>query len=64
MVIGNEWNTHVKDDIGKATLVKEIILNDLWWDKVYYILSFTRPTYDMLHFCDTDRLTLHLIYEM
>ena len=36
----------------------------MWWDKVDYILSFTRPIYDMLHFCDTDKPTLHLIYEM
>ena len=64
MVISNEWNAYREDDVGKATFVKEVVLNDLWWDKVDYILSFTRPIYDMLRFCDTDKPTLHLIYEM
>lgn len=29
-----------------------------------YILSFTAPIYDMLRACDTDKPTLHLIYDM
>ncbi|KAF1858968.1 hypothetical protein Lal_00000790 [Lupinus albus] len=34
------------------------------WDKITYILDFTRPIYSMLRACDIDSPTLHLIYEM
>ena len=44
--------------------MKEFILNDLWWDKIEYILAFTEPIYDMLRFCDTEHPTLHLVYDM
>ncbi|KAJ7959967.1 Dimer_Tnp_hAT domain-containing protein [Quillaja saponaria] len=62
MVISDKWNAYRKDSVGIAQTVKEIILNDLWWDKVDYILSFTGPIYDMLRLCDTDKPTLHLVY--
>jgi len=45
-------------------LVKEKIVNDEWWEKVFYIIEFTRPIYDMFRFCDTDKACLHLVYEM
>ena len=41
-----------------------MILSDLWWDKVDYILEFTTPIYDMLRVADTDKPCLHLVYEM
>lgn len=44
--------------------MKEKLLNDVWWDKIDYILSFTLPIYEMLRFCDTDKPCLHLVYEM
>ncbi|KAH7668764.1 Ribonuclease H-like protein [Dioscorea alata] len=47
MVISEEWCSYKEYDISKATKVKEVILNDSWWDKVDYILSFTTPIYDM-----------------
>ncbi|KAH1107031.1 hypothetical protein J1N35_010799 [Gossypium stocksii] len=53
-----------EDDVSKASLVKERTLDDLWWDKVDYILSFTGPIYYMLRIMDTDRPTLHLVYKM
>nr|KYP38813.1 hypothetical protein KK1_039915 [Cajanus cajan] len=52
------------DDVGKAQAAKEFILNDVWWDKITYILNFTEPIYSMLRACDTDSLTLHLVYEI
>ncbi|KAJ7970782.1 Dimer_Tnp_hAT domain-containing protein [Quillaja saponaria] len=64
MVISDKWNAYREDSVGIAQTVKEIILNDLWWDKVDYILSFTGPIYDMLRLCDTDKPTLHLVYDM
>ncbi|KAJ7950877.1 DUF659 domain-containing protein [Quillaja saponaria] len=64
MVISDKWNAYREDSVGIAQTVKEIILNDLWWDKVDYILSFTGPIYDMLRLCDTDKPTIHLVYDM
>ncbi|KAL5164475.1 hypothetical protein HKD37_18G049793 [Glycine soja] len=49
---------------GKVNFVKEKIVNDDWWDKIDYIIDFTRPIYDMIWVCDTDRPCLHLVYEM
>ncbi|GAV67734.1 DUF659 domain-containing protein/Dimer_Tnp_hAT domain-containing protein, partial [Cephalotus follicularis] len=64
MVISDQWSCYREDDVGKAACVKDLMLNDVWWDKVDYILSFTSPIYDMLQECDTDKATLHLVYEM
>ncbi|XP_058210011.1 uncharacterized protein LOC131322634 [Rhododendron vialii] len=62
MVISTQWNSHRQDE--GASFVRETLLNERWWDKVDYILSFTAPIYDMLRACDTDKPTLHLIYDM
>ncbi|XP_058180057.1 uncharacterized protein LOC131298593 [Rhododendron vialii] len=62
MVISTQWNSH-REEQG-ASFVRETLLNEKWWDKVDYILSFTAPIYDMLRECDTDKPTLHLIYDM
>lgn len=40
------------------------ILNDLWWDKIDYILTLTDHIYNMLGICSTGASTLHLVYEM
>ena len=63
-VISEQWTSYKKDDVGKATHVRDIILDDLWWDRVDYIILFTSPIYDMLRATDTDRPTLHLVYDM
>nr|XP_043613038.1 uncharacterized protein LOC122585009 [Erigeron canadensis] len=64
MVISESWSNYRQDDKEKASFVKAKILDDEWWDKVSYILSFTRPIYDMIRACDTDKPCLHLVYEM
>ncbi|KAJ9561019.1 hypothetical protein OSB04_006179 [Centaurea solstitialis] len=64
MVISDEWSSYRLDDTVQANLVKDYILNDEWWDKVAYILSFTEPIYEMIRVCDTDKPCLHLVYEM
>lgn len=43
MVISHEWSTYREYDVGKATFVKGMILDDEWWEKVSYIIDFTRP---------------------
>ncbi|CAN6920343.1 unnamed protein product [Brassica oleracea] len=67
MVISEEWSTYREADhvfSCSATFVKGMILSDEWWEKVSYIIYFTRPIYEMIRFCDTDKPSLHLIYEM
>ncbi|GAV66128.1 LOW QUALITY PROTEIN: DUF659 domain-containing protein/Dimer_Tnp_hAT domain-containing protein, partial [Cephalotus follicularis] len=63
MVISDKWILYRDDHQGKARSVKEKVLDDLWWDSIDYILSFTAPIYDMIRFCDTDKPSLHLVYE-
>ena len=41
MVVSEEWMSYREDDVGKAQTVRDYVLNDLWWDKVAYILRFT-----------------------
>ena len=43
--------------------MEETLLDDIWWDKVDYILSFTAPIY-VLRKIDIDMVVLHLVYEM
>ncbi|XP_038698018.1 uncharacterized protein LOC119995576 [Tripterygium wilfordii] len=64
MVISEQWNSYREDDAGKAKFVKEKVLDDIWWDSIDYVLSFTAPIYDMLRACDTDKPCLHLVYDI
>ena len=48
MAISEQWASYREDDVEKGQKVKDMILSDLWWDKVDYILEFTAPIYDML----------------
>ncbi|XP_050278142.1 uncharacterized protein LOC126719653 [Quercus robur] len=64
MAISDQWASYREDDVGKAQKVKDMILSDLWWDNIDYILEFTAPIYDMLRIADTNKPCLHLVYEM
>ena len=64
MAISDQWASYREDDVGKAQKVKDLILNDHWWDVINYIIEFSVPIYDMLRETDTDRPCLHLVYEM
>ncbi|GAV60249.1 LOW QUALITY PROTEIN: DUF659 domain-containing protein/Dimer_Tnp_hAT domain-containing protein, partial [Cephalotus follicularis] len=64
MVISDKWILYRDNHQGRARTVKEKMLDDLWWDSIDYILSFTAPIYNMIRFCDTDKLSLHLVYDM
>ncbi|KAG8383565.1 hypothetical protein BUALT_Bualt04G0026800 [Buddleja alternifolia] len=64
MVISDQWTFYREDDVAKARLVKERLLDDSWWDLVDYILNFMEPIYEMLRICDTDKSYLHMVYEM
>ena len=36
MAISDQWAFYREDDVRKAQKVKDMILSDLWWDKVLY----------------------------
>ena len=64
LVLCEEWSTYCECDQAKASLIRTSILDEMWWDQVDYILEFTSPIYDMLRLADTDKPSLHLIYDM
>ncbi|XP_020269797.1 uncharacterized protein LOC109845024 isoform X2 [Asparagus officinalis] len=64
MVLSDRWSLYREDDVGKAQFVKEKVLDDLWWDKIDFILDFTGPIYKMIRVTDTDTPCLHLVYDM
>ncbi|XP_024164308.1 uncharacterized protein LOC112171343 [Rosa chinensis] len=63
MVISPKWDDYKEDDVRKAASVKEKLLDELLWDDIDYIISFTEPIYEMIRRADTDRPSLHLVYE-
>jgi hypothetical protein len=63
MVISPKWDDYKEDEDVKARSVKEKLLDELFWDDIDYILSFTEPIYEMIRKADTDRPSLHLVYE-
>lgn len=48
----------------KLNFVKEKILNDLWWDKNEYIVSFTKLIYEMLKIIVADKPSVYLVQNM
>ncbi|XP_074361159.1 uncharacterized protein LOC141701395 [Apium graveolens] len=64
LVLCEEWSTYREYDLPKAQVMRMTILDENWWDSVDYILEFTAPMYDMLRFSDTDKPSLHLVYDM
>ncbi|XP_074333518.1 uncharacterized protein LOC141671250 [Apium graveolens] len=64
LVLSEEWSTYREYDQAKASLIRMTILDELWWDQVDYILEFTNHIYVMVRFADTDRPSLHLIYDI
>ncbi|GAV83054.1 DUF659 domain-containing protein [Cephalotus follicularis] len=64
MVISDKWIIYRDDHQGRARTVKEKVFDDLWWDSIDYVLSFTAPIYDMIRFCHTEKPSLHLVYDM
>lgn len=64
LVLSKEWSTNRESDQAKASLRRIAILDEMWWDQVDYILEFTTPMHSMLRFADTDKPSLHLIYDM
>ena len=41
MVMSEQWVQYRDDDQGKAKFVREKIVDENWWKKINYILTFT-----------------------
>ncbi|KAF8400496.1 hypothetical protein HHK36_013794 [Tetracentron sinense] len=63
MVIDESWRFYREEDCQKAQKIKDILVSDLWWDNVEYLLDFSEPIVSMLRVTDTDTRMLHLVYE-
>ncbi|PWA39553.1 hypothetical protein CTI12_AA570960 [Artemisia annua] len=63
MLVSPNWANYREDNVQKSAFVKEKILNDLWWDKIDYIIALMEPIYEMLRKADTDKPCLHLVYD-
>ena len=64
MVISDKWETYRDDNRGMAQTIRDLVLNEVWWDQVNYIVEFTESINEMIRMADTDTPCLHLIYEM
>ena len=64
LVLSDRWNMYRDDDVGQAQFVEEKVINDLWWDKINYIIVFIDLIYDMIRVTDIYTSSLHLLYDM
>lgn len=64
MVISDRWSVYIEDDVDKVKFIKTRILDDLLWDKIYYIITFIESIYDMLRVTDTGKSSPHIVYNM
>lgn len=64
MVISPKWDDYKEDGVERASAVKKKILDELFWEELEYALSFTLPIYSVIRTADTDKPSLHLVYEL
>uniref|UniRef100_A0A0D3CVV7 DUF659 domain-containing protein n=1 Tax=Brassica oleracea var. oleracea TaxID=109376 RepID=A0A0D3CVV7_BRAOL len=58
-----KWDDYKDDGVERASAIKKKILDEMFWDEIDYALSFTLPIYNVIREADTDKLSLHLVYE-
>ena len=63
MVVDPNWRFLKDDDADKARKIKLLLVDDQWWEKIDFLVSFTNPIVRLLRECDTDNPMLHLVYE-
>ena len=54
MVCSSLWNQWRQSQSDRAQAMKRLVVDDEWWDKVEYLLEFTKPIVDFLRTFDTD----------
>ncbi|XP_048619875.1 uncharacterized protein LOC125590365 [Brassica napus] len=63
MVISPKWDDYKEDGVERASAVKKKILDKLFREELEYALSFTLPIHSVIRAIDTDKPSLHLVYE-
>ena len=63
MVCNSLWNQWRQSQTERAQGVKRLVVDDEWWDKVEYLLAFTKAIVDLLCMFDTDKPSLGEVYE-
>eukprot|EP00253_Pinus_taeda_P002226 PITA_02226 len=63
MVCSSLWNQWRQSQSDRAQAMKRLVVDDEWWDKVEYLLAFTKPIVDLLRMFDTDMPNLGEVYE-
>ena len=53
MVCSALWNQWRQSQTERAQVVKRLVVDDEWWDKVEYLLAFTKPILDLIRMFDT-----------
>ncbi|XP_031489258.1 uncharacterized protein LOC116256869 [Nymphaea colorata] len=64
MVFSREWSFYRVEDEAKVQSIKNLIVEDTWWEKIVYFLDFTEPIWCMLRAVDKDEPMLHRVYAM
>ncbi|WVZ98549.1 hypothetical protein U9M48_043978 [Paspalum notatum var. saurae] len=64
MIVSDQWPAYRKENIEDSQIARRKLIDDLWWDRIDYILAFTEPIYSMIHMVDTEKSCFRLIYEM
>eukprot|EP00253_Pinus_taeda_P010583 PITA_10583 len=63
MVCSSLWNQWRQFHSDRAQALKRLVVDDEWWNRVEYLLAFTKPIIDLLHIFDTDMPNLGEVYE-
>jgi hypothetical protein len=63
MVISQQWGIWRQSSTERATDIRKRILDDAWWDRAEYLLSFTEPILSMIRFTDMDKPCLGEVYD-
>eukprot|EP01018_Ginkgo_biloba_P030780 Gb_34348 [translate_table: standard] len=63
MVISDVWDRWRLSNTDRAQELKRIVLDDIWWGRVQYLLNFCEPIVSMIRLIDTDTPCLGEVYE-
>ena len=63
MVVDPNWRFLKDDDAEKAGKIKMLLVDDRWWERVDFLVSFTNPIVKLFREANTDKPMLHLVYE-
>lgn len=61
MVVDPNWRFLKEDDTKKARKIKGLLVDDQWWERVDFLITFTDPVVRLLREADTDNPMLHLV---